>query len=83
MIKLDRIHSRIHKVVFRVDKDVLRGTAEEQAKRDRKMSIIKVDLDDWMEKYPQTPKDGNNTTWMYDPESVYLDARDFYDLLVH
>lgn len=80
MIKLDRIHSRIHKVVFRVDRDVLRGTAEEQTKRDRKMSIIKADLDDWMEKYPQTPKDGNKTTWMYDPESVSLDARDFYDL---
>ncbi|KAK6001430.1 hypothetical protein QM012_002761 [Aureobasidium pullulans] len=83
IIRLDRIHSRIHKVVFRVDRDVLNGTAEEQAKRDRKMAIIKADLDGWLEKCPQTPKDGNKTTWMYDPESAYLDARDFYGLQYH
>ncbi|KAH0351953.1 hypothetical protein KCU81_g1884, partial [Aureobasidium melanogenum] len=83
IIRLDRIHSRIHKVVFRVDRDVLNGTAEEQAKRDRKMATIKADLDEWLEKCPQTPKDGNKTTWMYDPESAYLDARDFYGLQYH
>ncbi|KAG9958175.1 hypothetical protein KCU61_g8600, partial [Aureobasidium melanogenum] len=83
IIRLDRVHSRIHKVVFRVDRDVLNGTAEEQAKRDRKMASIKADLDEWLEKCPQTPKDGNKTTWMYDPESTCLDARDFYGLQYH
>ncbi|KAH0126185.1 hypothetical protein KCU66_g6424, partial [Aureobasidium melanogenum] len=47
------------------------------------MASIKADLDEWLEKCPQTPKDGNKTTWMYDPESAYLDARDFYGLQYH
>lgn len=66
--------------MFRVDRDILNGTAEEQAKCDRKMATIKADLDEWLEKCPETPKNGNKTTWMYDPESAYLDARDFYGL---
>jgi len=78
IIKLDRIQSRIHKAVFRVDKDVFAGTPEERAKLDRKMAAIRADLDDWVRTYPQTPKEGNKITWMYDPESAYLDARDFY-----
>lgn len=78
MVKLDQINSRTHKAVFRVDRDVFKGTAEQRAKLDRKMSTIRADLDDWMRNCPQTPKDGNKITWMYDPESAYLDARDFY-----
>lgn len=42
------------------------------------MAAIRADLDDWVRTYPQTPKEGNKITWMYDPESAYLDARDFY-----
>jgi hypothetical protein len=78
IIKLDRIQSRIHKAVFRVDKDVLKGTTEERAKLDQKMAAIRRRLDEWIQTYPQTPKNENKSTWMYDPESAYLDARDFY-----
>jgi hypothetical protein len=78
MIRLDQINSRTHKAVFRVDRDVFKGTADQRAKLDRKMATIRADLDDWMRNCPQTPKDGNKSTWMYDPESAYLDARDFY-----
>jgi hypothetical protein len=78
IIKLDRIQSRIHKTVFRVDRDVFNGSSEERAKLDKKMAAIRTDLDSWVRSYPQTPKDGNKITWMYDPESAYLDARDFY-----
>lgn len=78
IIKHDRIQSRIHKAVFRVDKDVVRGTREERARLDQKMNQIRKDLDEWISTYPQTPKNHNRITWMYDPESAYLDARDFY-----
>jgi len=81
IIRLDRIQSRIHKAVFRVDKDVFSGAPEERAKLDQKMTTIRKDLDDWMRTYPRTPKNDNKSTWMYDPESAYLDARDFYDVL--
>lgn len=42
------------------------------------MAAIRADLDNWMQECPQTPKENNKVTWMYDPESAYLDARDFY-----
>lgn len=78
IIKLDRIQSRIHKTVFRVDKDVVRSLSAERAKLDQKMTQIRGDLDDWIGSFPQTPKNENKSTWMYDPESAFLDARDFY-----
>ena len=78
IIKLDRIQSRIHKAVFRVDKDVLSGPPEQRHKLDQKMSAIRRDLDEWLSSYPKTPKTDNKSTWMYDPENAYLDARDFY-----
>jgi hypothetical protein len=80
IIKLDRIMSRIHKTVFRIDKDVFNGTLEERAKLDRKMATMRADLDEWVRTSPQTPKKENKITWMYDPESAYLDARDFYSV---
>lgn len=83
IIKLDQIHSRTHKAVFRVDKDNFNGTPEQRAKLDRKMAAIRTDLDEWFRTCPQTPKAGNKTTWMYDPESAYLDARDFYGVQYH
>ncbi|KAI4660428.1 uncharacterized protein J4E78_005131 [Alternaria triticimaculans] len=83
IIKLDQIQSRIHKTVFRVDRDVFNGTPEQRAKLDRKMATIRSDLDEWLRTYPQTPKNGNKITWMYDPESAYLDARDFYGVQYH
>jgi hypothetical protein len=78
IIKLDQINSRIHKTVFRVDKDIFNGMPEQRVKLDQKMATIRADLDKWIQICPQTPKDGNKITWMYDPESAYLDARDFY-----
>jgi hypothetical protein len=78
IIKLDRIQSRIHKTVFRIDRDVFNGTPTERAKLDQKMAAIRTDLDEWVHNSPQTPKKENKVTWMYDPESAYLDARDFY-----
>ena len=78
IIKLDRIQSRIHKAVFRVDKDVLNNTFEDKAKLERKMLLIREDLDVWLRSCPRTPKNDNKSTWMYDPENAYLDARDFY-----
>jgi hypothetical protein len=40
--------------------------------------MIRADLDNWVQTAPKTPKKENRITWMYDPESAYLDARDFY-----
>jgi hypothetical protein len=57
---------------------VFSSTAEERAKLDRKMALIRTDLDDWVQTAPKTPKKENRITWMYDPESAFLDARDFY-----
>lgn len=82
IIKLERILSRIHKTVFRVDQDVLNTTPESQAKLDRKMAGLRDDLDHWLRDCPRTPKDLNRSTWMYDPENAYLDASDFYGLCV-
>jgi hypothetical protein len=78
IIKLDQIQSRIHKTVFRVDKNVVRCLPAERFKLDQKMTMIRADLDDWITTFPQTPKNDSKSTWMYDPESTYLDARDFY-----
>jgi hypothetical protein len=78
IIKLKKIQSRIHKTVFRIDKDVFSGTPEDRAKLDRKMATMRTDLDEWFRTSPQSPKKENKTAWMYDPESTYLDARDFY-----
>ncbi|KAF7453517.1 fungal specific transcription factor domain-containing protein [Pyrenophora tritici-repentis] len=83
IIKLDQIQSRIHRTVFRVDRDVFNETSEQHAKLDRKMAKIRADLDEWLRTYPQTPKKENKITWMYDPESAYLDARDFYGVQYH
>lgn len=80
IVKLDRIQSRIHKAVFRVDRDVINCEPEERAKLDRKMTTLREDLDAWVQNYPRTPKNDNKSTWMYDPESAYLDARDFYEV---
>jgi hypothetical protein len=78
IIKLDQIQSRIHKAVFRIDRDVFNSSPEQRAKLDRKMAKIRQDLDNWVQTAPKTPKKENKITWMYDPESAYLDARDFY-----
>jgi len=83
IIKLDQIQSRIHRTVFRVDRDVFNETPEQRAKLDRKMAKIRTDLEEWLRTYPQTPKKENKITWMYDPESAYLDARDFYGVQYH
>ena len=80
IIKLDRIQSRIHKTIFRVDKDINRSSPDERSKLDRKMLNLRNDLDNWICNYPQTPKTDNKSTWMYDPENSCLDAREFYSV---
>ncbi|KAL5121000.1 hypothetical protein ACEQ8H_001188 [Pleosporales sp. CAS-2024a] len=83
IIKLDQIQSRIQKAVFRVDRDIFNSTPEERAKLDRKMAKIRADVENWVQTAPKTPKKENQITWMYDPESFYLDASDFYGVQYH
>ncbi|KAF5644057.1 positive regulator of purine utilization [Fusarium sp. NRRL 52700] len=80
IIKLEKIQSRIHRTVFRVDKDIFSGPVEERVKLDQKMSSIRTDLDRWIQTTPQSPKDNGKITWLYDPESTNQDAGDFYSL---
>lgn len=80
IIKLRRIQSRIHRRVYRVDKDVFAGSPDERAKLDSKMAAIRDELDEWARTIPHPPKDARTITWMYDPESAYYDSRDFFNL---
>lgn len=82
IIKLRRIQSRIHRRVYRVDKDVFAGSPDERAKLDSKMTAIRGELDEWARTIPHPPKDSKSITWMYDPESAYHDSRDFFNLSV-
>ncbi|KAF5664627.1 positive regulator of purine utilization [Fusarium circinatum] len=80
IIKLEKIQSRIHRTVFRVDKDIFSGPVEEHVRLDQKMASIRTDLDRWIQTAPQSPKDNGKITWLYDPESTNQDAGDFYSL---
>ncbi|KAF4448987.1 hypothetical protein F53441_7637 [Fusarium austroafricanum] len=83
IIKLEKIQSRTHRTVFRVDKDIFSGHVEERAKLDKKMATIRADLDQWIQTTPQSPKVNGKITWLYDPESTNQDAGDFYNLQYH
>lgn len=83
VIKLERIQSRIHRTVFRVDKDVVSGPPAEREKLDQKMAAMRSDLDQWIETIPRPPKDSKKITWMYDPESANHDSQDFFSLHYH
>ncbi|KAF4854413.1 Positive regulator of purine utilization [Colletotrichum siamense] len=83
IIKLRRIQSRIHRRVYRVDKDVFAGSPDQRAKLDSKMTAIRGELDEWARTIPHPPKDSKSITWMYDPESAYHDSRDFFNLQYH
>ncbi|KAF3809715.1 putative transcriptional regulatory protein [Colletotrichum gloeosporioides] len=83
IIKLRRIQSRIHRRVYRVDKDVFAGSPDQRAKLDSKMTAIRGELDEWARTIPHSPKDSKSITWMYDPESAYHDSRDFFNLQYH
>lgn len=80
IIKLRKIQSKIHRRVYRVDKDVFAGSLGDRAKLDSKMAAIRTELDDWARTIPHPPKDAKSITWMYDPESAYHDSRDFFNL---
>lgn len=83
VIKLERIQSRIHRTVFRVDKDVISGPPSERQRLDEKMTAMRNDLDNWIETVPRPPKDAKKITWMYDPESSNHDSQDFFSLQYH
>ncbi|KAB5558605.1 fungal-specific transcription factor domain-containing protein [Coniochaeta sp. 2T2.1] len=85
IVKLRKLQSKIHRTVFRVDKDILStGTREERARLDRKISAICTELDAWAAEIPNPPRDSKCITWMYDPESAYHhDSRDFFTLQYH
>lgn len=83
VIKLERIQSRIHRTVFRIDKDVISGPPNERERLDRKMAAMRSDLDNWIETVPRPPKDAKRITWMYDPESANHDSQDFFSLQYH
>lgn len=80
IIKLRRIQSRIHRRVYRVDKDIFSGPSGERARLEFKMGENKAELDEWMRTVPHPPKDARAISWMYDPESAYHDSRDFFTL---
>ncbi|KAK2052980.1 fungal-specific transcription factor domain-containing protein [Colletotrichum caudatum] len=83
IVKLRRIQSRIHRRVYRVDRDVFASPPAERAKLDAKMAAILAELDEWARTIPHPPKDATTITWMYDPESAYHDSRDFFNLQYH
>jgi hypothetical protein len=78
LVKLRKLQSKIHRTVFRVDKDVLTPEPLERAKLDKKIASIHKALDDWAAEIPNPPKDA------YDPEITYHpDSRDFFTLQYH
>ncbi|KAK1479496.1 fungal specific transcription factor domain-containing protein [Colletotrichum cuscutae] len=84
IIKLRRIQSKIHRRVYRVDKDIFSVSSEERAGLETKMEQIRAELDEWVRKVPHHPTKGAGAiSWMYDPESAYHDSRDFFILQYH
>jgi hypothetical protein len=83
IVKLRKLQSKIHRTVFRVDKDILNPPSQ-RAKLDRKVASIYAELDAWAAAIPNPPRDSKCITWMYDPENAYHhDSRDFFTLQYH
>jgi hypothetical protein len=82
IIRLRKIQSKIHRTVFRVDRDIF--TAHDtpaRARLDAKVAALQSDLDEWARTIPSPPKDARCATWMYDPDSAYHhNSRDFFIL---
>lgn len=84
IIKLKKLQSKIHRTVFRVDKDVLNPEPLERAKQDKKIASIHKALDDWAADIPNPPRDAKCATGAYDQENTYHhDSRDFFTLQYH
>ncbi|KAI9155115.1 transcriptional regulatory protein [Paramyrothecium foliicola] len=83
IIKLDRMLSRIHRIIYRVDQDVFSGTPTENSKLEKKMATIRNELDNWIQTIPQSPKGSHKINWLYDPESASHDSQDFFNLQYH
>lgn len=84
IVRLRKLQSKIHRTVFRVDKDVLTTDPTERARLDKKIDTINKALDDWAAQIPNPPRDAKCITWMYDPENAYHhDSRDFFTLQYH
>lgn len=77
IIKLRQLQSKIHRTVFRVDKDILHPT--ERSKLDRKVTAINKSLDDWVATTPSPPRDAKCNT----EGSYHHDSRDYFTLQYH
>jgi hypothetical protein len=84
IVKLRRLQSKIHRTVFRVDKDVLTPEPLEQAKFDKKIARLNQAIDDWAAEIPNPPRDAKSTAAAYESENSYHhDSRDFFTLQYH
>lgn len=85
IVKLRQLQSKIHRTVFRVDKDILwPASPADRTKLDRKIAAICADLEAWASAIPNPPRDSNCSAWMYEPENAYHhDSRDFFTLQYH
>lgn len=80
IVKLHRIHRR----VYRVDRHLPDVGA--YPKLDAKMAALQRELDEWRSTMPHPPSRRASqcaAAWMYDPESVHHDSRDFFEMQYH
>ncbi|KAK3367724.1 fungal-specific transcription factor domain-containing protein [Podospora didyma] len=88
IIKLRKLQSKIHRTVFRVDKDLFSPSSmhpSDRSKHDNKIAKICAELDEWVTQTPTPPRDATHITWMYDPDenAYHHDSRDFFTLQYH
>ena len=82
MIGLRRLQSKVFQTVWRVDKDLLGSpTQPEKEKLNRKMTLIKTQLDEWMARIPVSSS-GNvrETSMSYDLDSGWHESIDYSTL---
>ncbi|GAB7359105.1 hypothetical protein MBLNU230_g5176t1 [Neophaeotheca triangularis] len=81
--KLCRIQSKIHRLVFRVDKNILDLEHNEKRRLETKLATIGRELDAWVATVPKSPRSGARTHWLYDSEASYNDCSDYFNLQYH
>jgi hypothetical protein len=80
IIKLRQIQSKMHRTLFRVDKDIFDQSAAERERLDAKVRSIQAGLDEWAKAIPIPPKDAAYITWMYDTGNEGRGSREFFNL---